>query len=107
MAVASAVACLLALDELIKVLIVVQALFQFAAQCVAVELLRRKRGRSAESYRMPLYPFPAVIALAGWIYIALSSGLRYVVIALSTVVAGAGVYLIKARFQQEWPFSMS
>jgi amino acid transporter len=106
MAIASGVACLLTLNELIKVLIVVQAIFQFAAQCVAVELLRRKQACLVDSYRMPLYPLPAAIALLGWIYIALSSGLRYVAIALGTVVAGAGLYLIKAKFEREWPFAI-
>lgn len=105
MAVASAFACLLTLNELIKVLIVVQAIFQFAAQCIAVQLLRRKQAIPGDSYRMPLYPLPAAIALLGWIYIALSSGLRYVAIALGTVCAGTCLYLMKAKFEREWPFA--
>lgn len=104
MAVFSALACLFSLSALIKVLIVVQALFQFAAQCIAVELMRRRRPRAAESYRMPFYPWPAVIALAGWIYIAFSSGLEYVAIGLATVTAGAAAYFLKARHEREWPF---
>ncbi len=107
MAFASAIACLLSLNELIKVLIVVQAIFQFAAQCVAVELLRRRDPRQGDNYRMPLYPLPAAIALLGWIYIALSSGLRYVGIAVGTVAVGTGLYLIKAKFEREWPFATS
>jgi amino acid transporter len=106
MGAASAVACLFSLSELIKVLVVVQAIFQFAAQCVAVELLRRRNPRQADSYRMPLYPLPAVIALAGWIYIAASSGVRYLSIGLGMVAAGAGAYLLKARHEREWPFAV-
>jgi amino acid transporter len=105
MAIASSIACLLSLSELIKVLIVVQAIFQFAAQCVAVELLRRQQPKSDDSYRMPLYPLPAAIALLGWIYIALSNGMHYVLIALGTVAVGVGLYLIKSRFEREWPFA--
>ena len=105
MAAASAIACLLSLNELIKVLIVVQAIFQFAAQCVAVQLLRRRHPQQGPSYRMPLYPLPAAIALLGWIYIALSSGLRYVAIAVGMVAIGTGLYLIKAKFEREWPFA--
>ena len=105
MALASGVACFLSLSELIKVLIVVQAIFQFAAQCVAVELLRRQQPKPADGYRMPLYPLPAGIALLGWIYIALSNGMRYVLIALGTVAVGTGLYLIKSKFEREWPFA--
>jgi len=107
MAVASGVCCFLSLDALIKVLIVVQALFQFAAQCVAVELLRRRRPQQSGTYRMPLYPVPAAVALVGWIYIALSNGLTYVLVALACVIAGTGLYLAKARYEQEWPFATS
>jgi amino acid transporter len=105
MGIFSAIACVFTLSELIKVLVVVQAIFQFAAQCVAVEFLRRRQPASADSYRMPLYPVPAVIALAGWMYIAFSSGLHYVAIGLGTVTAGAGIYLLKAKQAQEWPFA--
>lgn len=104
MGIASAIASVFTLAELIKVLIVVQAIFQFAAQCVAVELLRRRGRINRDTYRMPLYPVPAVIALAGWIYIALSSGWRYVGIGLAMVVAGSGIYLLKARQERIWPF---
>ncbi len=44
-------------------------------------------GRT-DSYRMPLYPLPAVIALLGWIYIAASSGLHYLAIGMGMVAAG-------------------
>jgi amino acid transporter len=102
----SAIACLFSLVELIKILIVVQAIFQFAAQCVAVELMRRRNPEKTDTYRMPLYPLPAGIALLGWIYIAVSSGMHYVVIGMGMVMAGTGVYLLKARHEREWPFAI-
>jgi amino acid transporter len=105
MGAASAVACLFTLSELIEVLVVVQAIFQFAAQCVAVELLRR-RHQQTDSYIMPLYPLPAVIALAGWIYIAVSNGVHYLLIGLGMVAAGTCIYLAKARHEREWPFAV-
>ena len=42
--------------------------------------------------------------MLGWIYIAASSGLRYMVIGLGTVAAGSAIYLTKAKYGQEWPF---
>ena len=105
MGVFSAAACVFSLGELIKVMIVVQAIFQFAAQCIAVELMRRRNPNATESYRMPLYPLPAVIALLGWIYIAASSGLHYVLIGFGMVAAGSGIYFVKAKVEREWPFA--
>ena len=105
MGVFSAVACLLSLEQLIKVLIVVQAIFQFAAQCIAVELMRRRNPLENDVYRMPLYPIPAVIALLGWFYVAGSSGVRYLAIGIGMVAVGSGIYFLKAKREREWPFA--
>jgi amino acid transporter len=105
MGAASAVACLFSLEQLIKALIVVQAIFQFAAQCVAVELIRRRNPQETDVYRMPLYPIPAVIALIGWLYIAGSSGVEYLAISAAMVAAGLGIYLLRAKRDREWPFA--
>jgi amino acid transporter len=104
MGIASMVACTVSLNELIKVLIVIQAMFQFAAQCIAVMLLRRSNTVDSDLYRMPLYPLPAIIALLGWIYIVISSGGRDIAIGIASAILGFGVYFTKARVGGEWPF---
>jgi amino acid transporter len=104
MGIASMLACTVTLNELIKVLIVIQAMFQFAAQCVAVILLRKRNALDPNLYRMPLYPLPALIALLGWIYIVISSGARDIVIGLASAAAGFAVYFTKAKLGREWPF---
>jgi amino acid transporter len=101
----SALACLFSLESLITSLIVTQTLLQFAAQCVAVILLRRQRLASQDVYRMPFFPLPALIALAGWIYIVATSGVRYMAVAGIFLVAGIAVFLLRARQQSSWPFA--
>jgi amino acid transporter len=100
----SVLACLFSLSDLITVLIVVQTMFQFAAQCVAVILLRRQRRSSPGKFRMPLYPLPALIALAGWLYIVVSSRAINIAIGFAVAFTGAGAYLLQAKPKQEWPF---
>lgn len=104
MGILSAVACLFTLADIISVLIVVQTMFQFAAQCVAVMLLRRNKPASPENYRMPLYPLPALIALFGWLAIVFTSNVRHIGIGLAMGLAGMGFYLVQARRKEEWPF---
>ena len=104
MGVLSAVACLFSLADLIAVLIVVQTMFQFAAQCVAVILLRRGAVASQERFRMPLFPLPALIALAGWIYITVTSKPAHILIGVAMFSAGTVVYLVQARRRSQWPF---
>jgi amino acid transporter len=101
---ASAAACLLSLDRLINTLIVIQILTQFAAQCVAVILIRRYRPDIRRPFSMYLYPLPVVVALAGWVFIFVSSGGEYILAGLLTVVAAAGAYLIRALRRRMWPF---
>jgi len=100
----SALACLFSLGDLISVLIVVQTMFQFIAQCVALILLRRKEGRAEERYRMPLYPLPVVVALLGWLYIVASGKPQHLLIGIAMAALGAGFYLLQAKRREEWPF---
>jgi amino acid transporter len=104
MGVLSAVACLFSLADLIAVLIVVQTMFQFAAQCVAVILLRRGAATSGERFHMPLFPLPALVALAGWIYITVTSKPAHIAIGALMFSAGALIYLVQARRRSQWPF---
>jgi amino acid transporter len=104
MGICSAVACLFSLESLITALIVTQTLLQFAAQCVAVILLRRQNRSIADVYKMPLYPLPALIALSGWLYIVVTSGAVYIALAAVFLIAGIAVFLLRSRQQKSWPF---
>lgn len=104
MGLASAAACLLPLEALIKALIVIQIVTQFAAQCIAVILIRRVRKHIARPFSMPLYPLPVLIALAGWIFILVSSGRIYVASGVAVVLFGIVAYLWRARQIAQWPW---
>ena len=101
----SVLACLFSLGDLISVLIVVQTMFQFIAQCVALMLLRRVKSRSDDVYRMPLYPLPVIVALLGWVYILVSGKIQHLLIGLCMAAVGGGFYLLQAKRREEWPFN--
>lgn len=101
----SACACWLSLSTLITMVIVIQTMVQFLAQCVAVVLLRRNHGQQERrTFRMPLYPLPVVIAFLGWLFILGSSGLRNILLAFATILAGITAFLYKSHREQGWPF---
>ena len=104
MGAASAAACLLSLDQLIKAFIVIQIVTQFLAQCYAVVLLRKNRRDIARPFNMPLYPLPVILALLGWLFLLYESGWDYIASGLGLVVLGTGVYLLRASRLEEWPF---
>jgi amino acid transporter len=105
MGIASAFACLLSLESLISALLIIQIVTQFAAQCVAVVMIRIKRPDIKRPFQMYLYPLPAVVALAGWLFIFYESEVRFIVAGLSTVLVATVAYLVRARSRSEWPFA--
>lgn len=102
---ASAAACLLSLDALIKSLLVIQIVTQFMAQCIGLMWMRRKRPNIRRPFRMPLYPLPAVIALCGWLLILVSSGAVFILAAALAACAAILIFLLWMRSRQEWPFA--
>ncbi len=102
---ASAMACLVSLDNLIAALIVVQTLFQYTAQCFALVLLRRqKRPAAASGFRMPLYPLPLVVTLIGWLFIVGTSRPIHILGGVAAMMLGTAIFLGLARRRASWPF---
>jgi amino acid transporter len=102
---ASALACLLSLESLVKALIVIQIMIQSLAQVIAVPLIRRTRPDIARPFSMWGYPFTCIIAFAGWSYILAASGWVYILAGFGLLAAGIAAYLLRARQVHEWPYA--
>jgi amino acid transporter len=96
-------ACLFPLDQVINALTTSIVLIGAIAQIAALFAMRR-RGVVAP-YRMRLFPLPALIALAGWLYIFYAAGWNAVAYGLLSLAAGAAVFLVRAARVREWPFA--
>ncbi|GAC1302390.1 MAG: hypothetical protein NVSMB19_11670 [Vulcanimicrobiaceae bacterium] len=94
--------CFFALGDVINALTAGIVLVQAIAQLVALGAVRARGIRAP--YRMWAYPLPALVALAGWIYIFLSSGGPAIAYGMATLGAGALVFFWRARRAAEWPF---
>ncbi len=95
-------ASLLPLDAVINALTAGIVLIQGAGQIVALAIVRRARPEAP--FRVPLYPLPPLIALAGWLYLFAFSDRRSQIFGIATLAAGALVYLVRARMVRGWPF---
>jgi len=92
------IACFFTLDQVINALTAGIVLTQGIGQ-VAVLFVLRARGVRAP-YRMWLFPLPAIVALAGWVYIFASSGVPAMLLGVLSIVLGMGVYrlsVLRAR----------
>lgn len=93
-----AIVCsLLSLGTVIDALITTRILVQFIGQIIALTLLRRARPDMPRPFRVWLYPIPNLIALAGWIFLFTTSGLRVILFGIGTLLLGMLVYAIWAR----------
>ena len=87
-------ACFFTLDQVINALLAGIVLTQSVAQIAALFVMRARGERAP--YRMALYPLPALLALAGWIYIFCSAGVTAIAFGAIGILLGACVYVIRA-----------
>jgi len=99
--------CFFRLADVIAALVVIRILVQFLAQIIGVIVFRVCRPDVPRPFRMWLYPLPALLALAGFVYVLVSrknfvKEMRYAAV---LVFAGLIIYFIRARLRAEWPFA--
>ncbi len=104
------VASFFELAQIITALILARLLIQFVGQIIGLFIFRRRHADAERPFKMWFYPIPAVLALAGWLYVfwspaAQPGGWKFILYAFATVVAGLSVYLLLARRKREWPFA--
>jgi amino acid transporter len=100
------VLCIFRLADLVAALVVIRLMMQFVLQALGVMIFRTQQPQRERPFRMWLYPIPALLALAGFVYILISrqNFQREVLLAVALIVIGTTVYLLRARVRREWPF---
>jgi len=98
--------CWLSLERLLSALMIIQIVFQFIPQVLAVFAIRRYRKNIQRPYGMWLYPLPALVALVGWIYVAATPEQRqFLGTAVVLWLLGLAAYFLRARVVRSWPFA--
>ena len=104
--VVAAAFCFLRLKDAIAALVVIRIIIQFLVQAVGLIVLRVRRPEMVRPFRMWLYPVPALLACAGFIFILFNrvNALREVRYAAVILLTGVIIYMIRAWRGREWPF---
>ena len=105
----AAIFCFLRLKDAIAALVVIRLVLQFLVQAVGLMVLRVTRPEVERPFRMWLYPVPALVAIAGFLFILFNrenwqKEIRYAVVIL---IAGLTIYMIRAWKGREWPFGVA
>jgi len=98
--------CFLTLTQVITLLVITRIVLQFFLQHVGVMLLRARRPELVRPFRMPLYPLPPLVALAGFAFMVInrSHALKSLAVAAAIGISGTLIYLWRAKRKGEWPF---
>ncbi|OLD61865.1 MAG: amino acid permease [Acidobacteria bacterium 13_1_40CM_2_60_7] len=91
------------LKTVIAAVLAMRLIVQFIGQAIGVILLRRRWPAERLPFKMWLYPLPALLTIAGWVWLFLRTGMA-VCWGLLVIVLGLAVYLVESRLRGEWPF---
>ena len=98
--------CFFSLSQVIALLVVIRILLQFLLQQVGVMWLRYKQPGLARPFRIPLFPLPPLLAIAGFLFVLAYRPNPLVELGAAIGIAAVGtlIYMIRARSRREWPF---
>jgi amino acid transporter len=98
--------CFFSLQSVITMLVITRILLQYLLQHVGVILLRVQRPELARPFRMPLYPLPPILAMAGFLFVLVNRDKAFqgLLVAFAIGLSGTLIYLWRARRLREWPF---
>jgi amino acid transporter len=89
--------CFFSLGQIVNWLMQVQILMVFVWQCAGVILLHRYRKDLPQPFVMWLYPLPALISLALWLYIFFTGPREGALFAACFLLTGWAAYLVFRR----------
>ena len=112
MGVLAAFASMFSLGDIITGLMVARILVQFVGHTVGLFVYRKNQPKEKLPFKMWLYPFPAILALVGWLYIFGSSALqpggwKFMAYAFTTICTGIAGYFILAYKKRIGPMRSS
>ena len=95
------------LASVIKAIIAVRLIVQFISQGVGVMILRRRWPPEWLPFKMWLYPWPAILAILGWVALFYSTEWKFALGGLGVIAMGILTYMIQARYRRIWPFAVA
>jgi amino acid transporter len=89
--------CFFTLGQLVNWLMQVQILLRFIWQCAAVILLWEFRKDIPQPFKMWLYPVPAIVSGALWVYLFFTGPIEGMIFSVLFLAAGVGAYFFFLR----------
>lgn len=99
--------CFFSLQQVITMLVITRILLQFLLQHIGVIWLRVRQPHLHRPFRMPLYPLPPLLAMAGFLFILINRSHAWQGMAVAGAIGASGtvIYLVRAFEKRIWPFA--
>ena len=89
--------CFLTLGQILNWVVLVNIITQFVWQCAGVILLHRYRKDIPQPFVMWLYPIPALLSLALWLYVFVTGPVSGILFSFGFLGAGIAAYFLFVR----------
>ncbi len=86
------------LGEVITAILMMRMLVQFVSQAVGLIAWHYREPGIERPFKMPLFPLPALLSIAIWLFIFLSNETKYQLFAVVIIVSGIIAYYIRDRY---------
>ena len=100
--------CFFDLPHVISALVAIRIILQFVLQQAGVILLRIREPERERPFRMWLYPWPPLLALAGFLFVLFKhkEPQRELIFALIIAGSGSAIFFWRSWVRKEWPFEI-
>ncbi|MBL7840413.1 MAG: amino acid permease [Cyclobacteriaceae bacterium] len=88
------------LSDVISAILAMRILIQFIGQAIGLLILRQSKTKEFP-FKMPLYPWPVIIAIAIWGFILFSTGWRMIAGGLCVIMLGVGAFILKSYVERK------
>jgi amino acid transporter len=89
------------LGEVITAILMMRMLVQFVSQALGLIAWHYREPQAERPFRMPLFPVPAILSIAIWLFIFLSNETRYKVFAAGIITSGVMAFYIRDRWLRQ------
>lgn len=86
------------LGDVITAILTMRILVQFVSQAIGLIAWHYRKKGEDMPYRMPLFPVPAILSIAIWLFIYFTIDSKYILSSLSIIGVGIIAYFIRKKY---------
>ncbi len=86
------------LGDVITAILTMRILVQFVSQAAGLIAWRYKKPNEERPYKMPLFPIPAVLSIAVWLFIYSTIKSEFIEASLGVIAVGAVAFFVREKY---------